>query len=121
MLSPDRISDLLHQELARVTDPTLAARLRELLVNPYPVERAWDYGRPNETFTCWTVLEHRASNTAIAYCAQGFGPAYPWGLVFLSGEHMGIGMDAGWFETLEDAMRNSIAWENANPEGYEAS
>jgi len=67
-----------------------------------------------------TVIEHRESNTGIAFCNQGFGPAYPWGLVFLSGEHMSIGMDSGWFISLEQAMRDSMAWDEPNPEGYES-
>ena len=65
------------------------------------------------------MLEHSPSNTAIAYCEQGFGPSDPWGLAFLSGEHMGIGMDCGWFSTLESAMRDSMALDGANPENYE--
>jgi hypothetical protein len=107
------------RELARIRDAKLARRIRELLVNPYPVERAWDYGTTEERFTCWTVLEHRPSNTGIAFCSHGFGPSYPWGLVFLSGPHTGIGMDSAWFVSLEDAMRESIAWDGPNPDGYE--
>jgi hypothetical protein len=37
----------------------------------------------------------------------------------LSGEHMGIGMDAAWFSTLESAMRDSVAWSGPKPENYE--
>jgi hypothetical protein len=65
------------------------------------------------------VLEHPPSNTGIAYSPQGFGPSDPWGLVSLSGDHMGIGMDSGWFPTLESAMRDSMAWDGSNPENYE--
>lgn len=111
---------LFDQEIQRITDLTLLARIRELVVCPYPVEREWDYGAPNEKFTCWTVLEHAPSNTGIAYCAQGFGPSFPWGLIFLSGRHMNIGMDSGWFASLEGAMRDSQAWEGPNPDGYES-
>jgi hypothetical protein len=113
------ISRSVEQQLAGISDPTLVSRIRELLVSPYPVLRAWDYGAEGESYPCWTLLEHRPSNTAIAFCSQGFGPAYPWGLVFLSGEHMSIGMDSAWFATLEDAMRDSMAWDGDNPEGYE--
>ncbi|HUO60496.1 MAG TPA: hypothetical protein VMU24_07485, partial [Candidatus Acidoferrales bacterium] len=105
MMTAEQISALVNAELAHITDNVLLSRIRDLLVAPYPVERDWDYGRAGEKFTCWTVLEHRASNTGIAYCAHGFGPVDPWGLVFLYGEHMGIGMDSGWFSTLESAMR----------------
>ena len=65
------------------------------------------------------VLKHQHSDTGIAYCEQGFGPSDPWGLVFLSGDHMGIGMDSGWFSTLESAMRESMGWDGENPENYE--
>jgi hypothetical protein len=119
MLRADEISSLVRQELDHVTDLALLNRIRELLVTPHPVERDWDYGHFGERFTCWTVLEHTPSNTAIAYCEQGFGPSDPWGLVFLSGEHMGIGMDSAWFSTLESAMRESMAWDGGNSEKYE--
>lgn len=90
MLTAGEISSLVRQQLDRITDSVLVNRIHKLLVTPYPVERDWDYGHVGERFTCWTVQEHPPSNTGVAYCEQGFGPADPWGLVFLSGEHMGI-------------------------------
>lgn len=120
MQSSEEISELVERELARISDSNLIQRVRELLVNPYPVSRGWDYGAVGEQFVCWTVLEHPESNTGIAFCSQGFGPTYPWGLVFLSGRYMGIGMDSGWFASLEGAMRDSMAWDGPNPEGYES-
>jgi hypothetical protein len=113
------ISDLVEREIESVTDRRVAEQIRSLLVTPNAVDRLWDYGTPDERFTCWTVLEHRESNTGIAFCAEGFGPSYPWGLVFLSGPHTNIGMDSSWFVSLEDAFRNSMAWQENNPEGYE--
>jgi hypothetical protein len=113
------ISSRVEHELKQISDGKLVSRIRELLVTPNPVERAWDYGSRGEHFVCWTVLEHHPSNTGIAYCLQGFGPAYPWGLVSLSGSHMNIGMDCSWFASLEDAMRESLAWDGTNPRGYE--
>ena len=121
MLTAKDVSSFVGEELAKITDAALLARIRELLVSPYPVERDWDYGRAGEKFTCWTVLEHPASNTGIAYCSEGFGPKDPWGLVSLSGDHMSIGMDCGWFPRLESAMRESMAWDGQNPENYEIS
>ena len=109
-LSSERVRALVDAELSRITDAKLAARIRELLVPPRPVEREWDYGPPGQTYTCWTVLEDPDSNSGIAYCEEGFGPTFPWGLVFLTGEYLSIGMDAGWFDTLEEAMLNSMAW-----------
>ena len=119
MLTTNAVSSLVRKELDHITDPEILNRIRELLVAPHSVERDWDYGHVGERFICWTVLEHPPSNTGIAYCEQGFGPSNPWGLVFLSGEYMSIGMDCGWFSTLESAMRDSKAWHGTNPENYE--
>lgn len=70
--------------------------------------RAWDYGDPGQEFSCWIVLEHSASNTCIAYSEFGFGPSFPWGLLFLSGkEHMSMGMDSGWFDYFVEAYFES--------------
>jgi hypothetical protein len=115
------ISNLVEKELRRISDERLVNRIRELMVSPYPVERAWDYEPRGQRFVCWTVLEHQPSKTGIAYCSEGFGPSYPWGLVFLSGDYMSIGMDCGWFASLEDAMRESMAWDGPNPEGYQTA
>src|SRR5260221_7478632 len=73
-------------------------------------ERGWDYGAPGESYPCWLLLAHRPSNTAIAYCEFGFGPATPWGLLFLEGtQHMSMGMDSGWFDCFLDAYFDSKA------------
>jgi hypothetical protein len=119
MNDASELAAVVERELQRITDTKLVGRIRELMVPPYPVEREWQYGVVNEHYTCWTVLEHRASNSGIAFCNKGFGPSYPWGLVFLDGPHSDIGMDSGWFASLEDAMRESMAWEGTNPERYE--
>jgi hypothetical protein len=119
MENAKEIAALVERELAGIRDARLVRRIRELLVIPYPVERAWDYGVRDQRFTCWTVLEDRPSNRGIAYCSQGFGPSDPWGLVSLSGPHMAIGMDSAWFVSLEDAMRSGAAWDGPNPAGYE--
>jgi hypothetical protein len=113
-----KISDLVEREFERIRDRRVVEKIRPLLITPYPVERLWDYGAPGQRFTCWTVLEHADSNTGIAFCSEGFGPSYPWGLVFLSG-HLNIGMDCSWYVSLEDAFRESMAWQEPNPEGYE--
>jgi len=104
------ISSRLEQELKQISDSKLVSRIRELLVAPpCPMERPWDYGSRGDQFVCWTVLEHHPSNTGVAFCSQGFGPPYSWGLVSLSGSHMNIGMDSSWFASLEDVMRESLA------------
>ena len=78
----------------------------------------WD---PRADYVCWTILEHRPSGTGVAYREEGFGPEFPWGLVFLSGPHMNMGMDSAWFASLEDAVRESRAWDGENPADYEVS
>jgi len=118
-LTSAEVRALVEAQIATIRDEALLTRIRELLVPPHAVVRAWDYGTPDEAFTCWTVLEHPGSNTGIGYCPQGFGPQYPWGLVFLSGPNMSLGMDSGWFRSLEDAMRESMAWEGPPIPGYE--
>ena len=70
-------------------------------------QRGWDYGRANEEYPCWIFAEHLESSTAFAYAEHGFGPSSPWGLLFIKGEHMSIGMDSGWFDSLEDLFRES--------------
>jgi hypothetical protein len=118
-LSKERMEALVGEELSAISEQLLLETIKPLLVTPYVVKGAWDYGKPGETFECWTVLEHAKSNTGIAYCQEGFGPSYPWGLVFLAGPHMGIGMDSGWHISLEHTFRNSMGWHGQNPHGYE--
>jgi hypothetical protein len=78
MNSLARISALFEHEVELIVDAKLKARIRELSVVPYLVERSWDYGTPGQQFSCWIVVEHRESNTGVAFCDVGFGPAYPW-------------------------------------------
>lgn len=118
MLTED-IRRLVKNELAKIAQRDLLALAKDLLISPRLELREWDYGVLGTRHECWVVLEHSQSNTAIAYCSEGFGPMYPWGLLFLSGEHMSMGMDSGWFASLEDALRNCSAWEGQNPLGYE--
>lgn len=113
----NEMAALVDAEIERIADGRSVQRIQAVRVTPYPVERDWDYGKPGEHYTCWTVLEHPESNTGIVYCSEGFGPSYPWGLVFLSGQYVGIGMDSGWFSSLEGAVRDSFIWDQPNPEG----
>jgi hypothetical protein len=64
------ISDLVGREIERIADRRVVEKMRPLLVAPYAVERLWDYGLPDQRFTCWTVLEHAESNTGIAFCGS---------------------------------------------------
>ena len=105
-----RLTELVESELAELDDARVTAHVRHLLVPPSPVMRGWDYGTGDEAYPCWSVLEHKSSNTGIAYCESGFGPSSPWGLVFLAGaEHMSIGMDSSWFRRFLDAYFDSKA------------
>ena len=94
--------------------------IRPLLVSPRCEDRPWDYGPPKQKYACWIILEHPPSNTGIAYCAEGFGPQSPWGLLFLR-EHLSMGMDSSWYTTLEDAFRESQACDIPPPPGYEVA
>jgi len=105
--SPATIGAALERELAGLKDARVISHIRSLLVPPKCEMRAWDYGKPGEHFPCWLVLKHAASNTGIAYCEHGFGPTMPWGLLFLSGQHMSMGMDSGWYERFLEAYFES--------------
>ncbi|KIQ34620.1 hypothetical protein RT97_07530 [Variovorax paradoxus] len=109
-ISPALIRQLVETELSRIPDARVQTHIRSLLVEPVEIMREWDYGTPGEAYPCWTVLNHEASNTGIAYCESGFGPQAPWGLVVLSGANdMSIGMDSGWFFSLAEAYFESSA------------
>jgi hypothetical protein len=115
----DDVGKAVEAEINRISQPELVTRIRELLVPIRCEQREWDYGDPGLTYPCWIVAEHAASNTAIAYCEQGFGPSSPWGLLAIRGEHMSIGMDCGWFISLEEAVRDPMAWDGVSPTDYE--
>jgi hypothetical protein len=105
----DAVRRLVRNELDRM-EASVHESIAPLLVVPRCEGRPWDYGVAGQTYPCWIVLEHPRSNTAIAYCAEGFGPRSPWGLLFLAGDHLSMGMDSGWFTTLADAFLDSMAW-----------
>jgi hypothetical protein len=115
----EAVAELVREQLAQIEDAALLDRIRELLVLPYPVDLDWDYGQVGQVYRCWTVLEHRPSNTGIVFASRGFGPKDPWGIVFLSGPNLSMGMDCCWYSRLEDAVRESRAWDAAPPPGYE--
>jgi hypothetical protein len=121
MMRAGDIDTLVAEQFARISQPDVVKSLRPLLVKPRCEQRPWDYGTPDQTYPCWIVAEHRPSNTAIAFCESGFGPSCPWGLLFLNGPHLNMGMDSQWFISLEEAFRDSMAWEGENPPGYQVS
>jgi hypothetical protein len=110
-INPQALKALIDAELSLLKDIRVVAHIRALLVEPTPVMRDWDYGREGEQFPCWSVLEHSASNTGIAYCENGFGPRSPWGLVSLESHQLAraIGMDCSWYTTFLQAYFESKA------------
>ena len=113
------ITRLVKDELESITDGRLRDAISRLLVEPRCELRSWDYGPEGVRYPCWMVLEHPTSNTGIAFCENGFGPMDPWGLLFLSGQHLSMGMDSQWYSSLEDAFRQSMACDVPPPPGYE--
>jgi hypothetical protein len=114
------VRSVVEAEIATITQRDLVSRIRELLVPIRCEYRAWDYGKPDDEYPCWIFAEHSDSNTAFAWTEYGFGPSSPWGLLFIRGEHISMGMDSGWFVSLEDLFRESMAWDGTNPPGYSA-
>lgn len=112
------IEALVESDISRIEQADLVSLAQKLRVPVRLEDRPWDYGEEGETFPCWIVLAHPPSNTAVAYCSQGFGPETPWGLLFIAELH-NMGMDCDWFVSLEDALRQSPAWEGEDPPGYE--
>lgn len=103
-VTAEKIQALVEAELTGLRDDRFASRVRSLLVPPQIKMLEWDYGEAEQTYPCWSVLNHRERNVGIVYSEFGFGPERPWGLVWLSGAHTGIGMDSGWFDTFMDAF-----------------
>lgn len=116
--SANDVDKLFEKEVARITQPELLELIKVLRVPTHCEQRPWDYGKAGEAYSCWIVLEHPESDTCIAYCEDGFGPRCRWGLLWMS-KHLNMGMDSGWFVSLQDAVRESMAWEGENPPGYE--
>lgn len=118
-MNKEAVQLLLKSELESISDELVLNQLRTLLVEPRCELREWDYGEEGQKYPCWIVADHPPSNTCIAFCDQGFGPTCPWGLLFRTGEHQNMGMDSGWFANLEDAFRQSMAWDGEDPADYE--
>ena len=110
----DTLRAWIEGELASVSDERVTSHVRRLLVEPSVALLLWSYGEPGQRYPCWTVLDDAPhSSTVIVYCAQGFGPRCPWGLVRSGIEvddgQVSMGMDSGWFPTFMDAFLDSIA------------
>ena len=109
-----KISTLLEMEISKVSDARVLTHIREMVVAPKKMLRRWDYGAPDDSYPCWSVLKSKQSTTGIAYCESGFGPTSPWGLVNLPGSpDESMGMDSEWFPKLLDAYFDSLGSELA--------
>lgn len=115
------VEKLVAQEISRISQRDLVEVIRRALVPPRCEPRPWDYGAPGQTYPCWIVAEDKPSNTAFVFCELGFGASYAWSLLSLRGDYLNMGMDSQWFVSLEEAFRDSRAWEGENPPGYMAS
>lgn len=104
------------QELARIEDRRLAAELERRLVPPRPCSLEWDYGH-EDSYPGFMVAEFPEKRTGIAFSEYGFGPSFPWIVVLL--DRPGFGMDSSSFKWLEGAFRESGAWDEPPPPGYE--
>lgn len=105
------ITTIVSTQRAALRDPAASAAFARLSVPPYASLRRWNYGGPDDKFSCWIVAESARQNLAVAYCDQGFGPMHPWGVVLLRGDdfQMSLGMDSDWFGTLEEVLTQSWA------------
>ena len=113
------VEKLFNAEINSISQSELIATIDEHKI-PLRIEsREWDYSNNFNEYQCCIVLEDKNTNTAVAYCNEGFGPSYPWGLLFLTGKHLSMGMDSAWFASLDDAVRESMLWHDENPENYE--
>ena len=112
------VRSLLDAQLASISQPDLVARITELLVPIRCEFVGWDYGELGQTFPCWIVAYDPDTNLAFAYSEHGFGPSYPWGM-FWAGQDQSMGMDNGWYLSLEDVVRESVAWHGENLAGRE--
>lgn len=118
MVDQSAVKILVEKELEKIEESSLRNYISENLIEPRCEDRDWDYGKEGEKYPCWIVLEGKESNTGIAYCESGFGPECPWGLLFLSGENLSMGMDAGWYRDFESAFRESFMIEEYNKSAY---
>ncbi len=113
------LEKLIQEEINKISQKELIKTIQDFMVSIRIENREWDYSDKYKEYPCYIVLEDKKTNTAIAFSENGFGPVCPWGLLFLDGEYMNMGMDSGWFSSLEDAVRESMFWHGDNPKNYE--
>jgi hypothetical protein len=101
VISELEIQRLVDAELSIVVELSRREALRATVIHPKAVRLKWNYGKPGQQFQCWVAARSENSQQYIVYCDQGFGPAYPWGIVGASEDSMG--MDGQWHIGLEHA------------------
>lgn len=99
------IHGLVAAELSNVADPARRNALKAVLVPPQRLSLKWGYGQPGERYDCWLVGLSPNGQLRLMYCERGFGPDYPWGIVPVAEERMG--MDCDWHVGLEHAAINA--------------
>jgi hypothetical protein len=101
----DEVRVLVEAEVAKSTSPSFATGLKTFLVKPRLEMRTWDWHQPLKEYQVWIVAESSRFDYGIAFSDYGFGPEYPWGLVFSS--HSNFDADYCWFSSLEEAYKDS--------------
>ena len=103
----DQVTAAVSSELALITDQEILSSIKPLLITPFQHSRILAEELSDHTYSCWTVLQDTASNTAIVYLETPLIPGACWALVSLSGRFLGD--DSGWYPTLQDAFADSWA------------
>jgi hypothetical protein len=106
---PDRTGDevrtLVEAEVAKFISRDFPNGLKTFLVKPRLEMRTWDWHEPLKEYQVWIVAESSRFDYGIAFSDYGFGPEYPWGLVFSS--HSNFDADCCWYFSLEEAYKDS--------------
>lgn len=110
-MTPAHLNILIEQQLTIIHDPRVIDHIRRHMAEPECVLREWVDGDEGQTYETWTIFKHPESNSAIAWCGQGYGPVMPWVVVDLTGTSgdMMLGQDYMWRFTLAEAWFSSPA------------
>ena len=114
MTSAGDLSRIIDEELARFRIPGTRDAFTKLLCAPRLECRAWDWNN-GQNVHVWIVACLDAMNLVFAYSRDGYSD--PWGV--LSSTDNGLGMDAQWYLSLEDAFISSGAWTGPVPQDFE--
>jgi hypothetical protein len=107
---PVDVAALVRDDMRMLYDSRVLAHISALLLAPpRPVLLAWPYGAVGETFEGFLVLDHPRSDTALAFCQQGFGPADCWGIIATDHGPLSTGKSDGWYPRFLDAYFDSMA------------